>query len=382
MGREARRLGDRIFDLALGKSYFRRWTSGSADGLREGGPASRRARATKRMSARFAEPAPPPLSRLRWEALSGIEIPKLLVRSPWLARAPRGDAVVAVLPGYGADDTSTLPLRWFLGRLGHDVHGWRLGRNRGDAPALIPGVVRGVRELAERHGEPVHLVGQSLGGVLARETARDHPDLIAQVITLGRRSGRSGSHAVGAGTDAAGLARIEAAIQRRNRTPIRVPLTIIYSRRDGIVNWRACLDEEHPQAEHVEVSSSHLGMGIDPNVWEPWRGVARQVLDRQQVRGGRARRRARPDRRLRVGLVLISPGLGVSPGRMPHGGPDPTGPTGSTAPADHSPPRHPWVPSFMTPTTLHQAKRQPHQAPRRPRGRGPPPRASRGGPPA
>jgi pimeloyl-ACP methyl ester carboxylesterase len=230
------------------------------------------------MSARFADPAPPPLSRLRWEALSGIEIPKLLVRSPWLARAPRGEAVVAVLPGYGADDTSTLPLRWFLGRLGHDVHGWRLGRNRGDVPALIPVVVRGVRELAERHGEPVHLVGQSLGGVLARETARDHPDLIAQVITLGTPVVGGPAHTrVGAGTDAAGLARIDAAIQRRNRIPIRVPLTIVYSRRDGIVNWRACVDEEHPHAEHVEVSSSHLGMGIDPNVWElVARGLARQ----------------------------------------------------------------------------------------------------------
>jgi hypothetical protein len=47
-----------------------------------------------------------------------------------------------------------------------------------------------------------------------------------------------------------------------------VPLTIVYSRRDGIVNWRACVDDGHPHAQHVEVSSSHLGMGMDPNVWE------------------------------------------------------------------------------------------------------------------
>jgi dienelactone hydrolase len=221
------------------------------------------------MSARLAEPAPPPLTHLRWEALSGIEIPKLLVRSPWLARAPRGHAIVAVLPGYGADDGSTLPLRWFLSRLGHEVQGWRLGRNRGDVPALVPQVARAVRELAERHDEPVHLVGQSLGGVLAREIARDRPDLVARVITLGTPVVGGPAHTrVGAGTDAAALARIDAAIRRRNRTPIRVPLTIVYSRRDGIVNWHACIDEEHPRAEHVEVSSSHLGMGIDPRVWE------------------------------------------------------------------------------------------------------------------
>ena len=35
LGIQPRRLGDRLFDLALGKSYFRRWTSQSLNGLRE-----------------------------------------------------------------------------------------------------------------------------------------------------------------------------------------------------------------------------------------------------------------------------------------------------------------------------------------------------------
>jgi hypothetical protein len=49
--------------------------------------------------------------------------------------------------------------------------------------------------------------------------------------------------------------------------PVPVPLTIIYSRRDGIVAWQACLDHTSPDSEHVEVSSTHIGMGIDPDVW-------------------------------------------------------------------------------------------------------------------
>jgi pimeloyl-ACP methyl ester carboxylesterase len=214
-------------------------------------------------------PGPPPAQLLGWEALSGLELGRLLVRSPRLLAAPRGDAPVVVLPGYGADDASTLPLRWFLGRLGHEVHGWALGRNRGDVPALMPRVARVVTELAERRGEPVHLVGQSLGGVLARETARDQPETVAQVITLGTPVVGGPAHTrLGARYDAAALARIDAGIRSRSRVPISVPLTIVYSRRDGIVNWRACIDRDNPQAQHVEVSSSHLGMGIDPKVWE------------------------------------------------------------------------------------------------------------------
>src|SRR5690606_6278098 len=49
--------------------------------------------------------------------------------------------------------------------------------------------------------------------------------------------------------------------------PIRVPLTVMFSKRDGIVAWQACLDHSSPFVEHIEVSSTHIGMGIDPDVW-------------------------------------------------------------------------------------------------------------------
>ena len=54
----------------------------------------------------------------------------------------------------------------------------------------------------------------------------------------------------------------------RLATPIQVPITAVYSRRDGIVAWEACLDQDNPGATNVEVSSSHFGMGLDPEVWE------------------------------------------------------------------------------------------------------------------
>lgn len=173
-----------------------------------------------------------------------------------------------VLPGFGADDLSTVPLRSFLRRLGHEVEGWTLGRNGGDVEALLPRVAERARILSERRSEPVHLIGQSLGGVLAREIARDQPERVAQVITLGTPIvGGPSFTRLGFRYGEAEQARIGAAIRQRSRVPIRVPVTVVYSRRDGIVAWEACIDHDNPQVEHVEVSSSHFGMGIDPSVW-------------------------------------------------------------------------------------------------------------------
>ena len=45
---------------------------------------------------------------------------------------------------------------------------------------------------------------------------------------------------------------------------LRVPVTAIHSRTDGIFDWRRCLQPELPLAENVEVVSSHLGMASNP----------------------------------------------------------------------------------------------------------------------
>lgn len=211
---------------------------------------------------------PPPVTRLAWEALTGRELARLLIAVPSLLGAPRGTTPVVVLPGFRLGDVSTFPLREFLRRLGHTVEGWGLGVNRGDVPTLMPRVAEQVADLARRLGEPLHLIGQSLGGVLARETARDRPELVAQVITIGSPVVGGPSYTrVAMAYPEARLAEIRRGIAQRNRSPIRVPITAVYSRRDGIVSWEACIDSASPQVEHVEVGSSHLGMALDPTVW-------------------------------------------------------------------------------------------------------------------
>lgn len=215
--------------------------------------------------------SPPPPGGL-WRELSGaLELPRLLLRAPELARAPRGrGAPLLVLPGFGASDGSTAPLRGYLRWLGHRPLGWGLGVNRGDVPALIPRVIGRAEALAELRGGPVPLVGWSLGGVLAREAARERPDLVSRVVTLG-------SPVVGGPkyTTVAGFYRrrgidldaIEAEVAARNARPIEVPVLAIYSRRDGVVSWQACIDEHSPDVEHVEVTASHIGLGFSAEVW-------------------------------------------------------------------------------------------------------------------
>ena len=62
------------------------------------------------------------------------------------------------------------------------------------------------------------------------------------------------------------LDAIEQAVEERNRIPISVPLTAIYSRRDAVVQWEACIDHYNRHCEHIEVDASHLSLGFDPRV--------------------------------------------------------------------------------------------------------------------
>jgi len=189
-----------------------------------------------------------------------------------LAAAPRGAGEpVLVLPGMGVGDLSTWTLRRYLRRQGFAAQGWGLGRNRPDVARNLARLLVRLELLATAAGAPLALVGWSLGGVLARELARLRPDLVRRVITLGSPVERGlGATAVASlfrlqGWDLAAMARIVAAA---NETPIRVPVTAIFSRRDGIVDWRSCLDRATPGVEHLEATSCHWGLGLDPEVLE------------------------------------------------------------------------------------------------------------------
>ena len=211
----------------------------------------------------------------RWSLLNESrffwDVAQSMARLPLLMTQPRGagDPVV-VLPGFAASDTSTVPLRAFLRVLGHDAHGWGLGINGGDVAALLPRMIAQIERRAVATGARVRLVGWSLGGVLAREAARDRPELVERVVTLGSPVvGGPKYTAAGRSYQQRGfdLDAIEASVAERERTPLRVPVTAIYSKRDGIVAWQACIDRHNAGVEHIEVNSSHTGLGVHAEVY-------------------------------------------------------------------------------------------------------------------
>jgi len=213
----------------------------------------------------------------RFTALRELRAPldwaTLLLRAPELRKAPRGDGrPVMLLPGYGTDEYAMRPLRRYLRYLGYDVYDWGLGRNRGDVDGDVRRIGERLGSLSdELAGEPITLIGWSLGGVIARETARHYPARVREVITLGspiiggpKYTAVAARFAAAEGID---LDALEKEAHARNSLGIRQPVTSVYSKLDGVVDWRASIDVYNRQARNIEVRSSHFGIGINARVW-------------------------------------------------------------------------------------------------------------------
>lgn len=206
----------------------------------------------------------PPLFLLAGEPLrAGMEWAASMA-SPWLALAPRGDGhPVLVLPGLFADDSYTQLLRAFLRARGFDAQPWRGGRNLGRWEALDEVVLPAVRRLSDRAGQPVSVIGASMGGVFAREAARREPERVRCVVTFS--SPASGPHRANHVWPWFELASGQPAEAASAPPPApSVPSTSIYTRSDGLLAWQPCAPPEGPLAENVEVAGSHLGL-----VWNP-----------------------------------------------------------------------------------------------------------------
>lgn len=224
---------------------------------------------------------PPPRSGLVREVRGLLELPRLLLRLPILARQPRGRGEpVLVLPGYGAGNASTFLLKAYLRLLGYQVRGLGRGARSKEVPELLVRVLKRLVQFARKARQEVRIVGWSLGGYLAREAARERPDLVRQVITLGTPVVGGPKYTVFAhdlrrrGLD---IDAMEAQIESRNRTSLTIPVTAIYSRADAVVTWEACIDRHGLNVEHIEVSTTHLGLGFSPEVY---RIIARRLAER------------------------------------------------------------------------------------------------------
>ena len=208
---------------------------------------------------------------------------RLAAQTPRLLRSQHAKhaARVVHLPGLGATDRSSVPIRSYLASRGHRVSGWGLGRHGRHPRATTERFIPLLESIAEADG-PAALVGWSLGGVVARETARMRPDLVSRVVTYGTPLGGPRFTSASGLYSPAELLDIERDIADAQAETINVPITAIYSKQDGVVDWTTCIDRTTPHAVNIEVGSTHLGMGLDPDVWLTVAGA----LDQPSGQGG------------------------------------------------------------------------------------------------
>ena len=202
------------------------------------------------------------------EARGIFEFNASLLLSPLLMRAPKGDGhPVLALPGFLASDLSMAPMRRYLKEIGYDTHAWRMGRNIGGVSRMRAALRDRLAEIHSATGRKVSIVGWSLGGVYARDLALQLPDMVRSVITLG--SPFSGDVRATNATrlyEALSGEAVDDASELRTAIAgdMPVPTTSIYSRADGIVNWRTCLLRPSDTAENIEVYlASHIGLGVN-----------------------------------------------------------------------------------------------------------------------
>jgi triacylglycerol lipase len=204
--------------------------------------------------------------------------------TPYAARGvPRIEEPVILVPGFMAGDATLRAMSRSLRRRGFRTYRAHIHANVGCTRAAADELESRIESIAIKRGSRVRIVGHSLGGMLARGLAVRRPDLISGIVTMGSpmlapgahhllltasvdvlvRLSRAGVPGLMAEECVAGDCARQSFHESREPLPTDVAFTAIYSRRDGIVDWRACID---PGAHAVEVTASHLGMALDPRV--------------------------------------------------------------------------------------------------------------------
>ncbi|MEZ5681848.1 MAG: alpha/beta fold hydrolase [Erythrobacter sp.] len=214
-----------------------------------------------------AEPRPDDARGPRWqlllrEFLWPLEPLKRKLGEPLEIARTRTPQTVMLLPGFGAHP---IRMRWMARKLeaaGHTAKKWGLGYNFGATADRFERVEQRLVALFERDHHPVALVGWSLGGVMARELAKKHPDKVSKVITMG--SPFSGSPRANNGWRAyqaiAGHRVDEPEIDTVVSEKPPVETVAIWSPRDGVVHPRSACGKAGERDRAIPVRCSHMGL--------------------------------------------------------------------------------------------------------------------------
>lgn len=219
------------------------------------------------------QPRPADVRGPKWQALLGE------LRTPvehWQAsrrnramdeQAPESRAVM-LLPGFGTHPARMKPLRIALEAAGHRVSDWGLGFNFGPTEDRFERLCERVLTMARKEGEPLVLVGWSLGGLFAREVAKRHPEAVRLVITMGTpfSGDRRANNAWRAYQLIAGHSVDEPPIGQDMAAKPPVPTVALWSARDGIISPRSSCGRKGERDLAIPMRCTHLGFAAHPDV--------------------------------------------------------------------------------------------------------------------
>ncbi len=238
------------------------------------------------------------------EALWGLDWLSLRLSPVYLGiGAPRGDgSPVVLVPGFLTTDAYLVEMYFWLRRIGYSPHLSGIGLNADCVHALTKRLEKTVEDVHADGGRPVRIIGHSLGGSLARRVALERPDIVTQIISLGSPIQSLEVHPAVTAT-----ARLVAARARHPRPegavpgagshlldcecvtdhcvpapPSSVRRAALYTRTDGVINWRNCLEPD-PSLNH-EVGGTHIGLVFNPRAYRVIAGLLAEATDTSQSR--------------------------------------------------------------------------------------------------
>jgi triacylglycerol lipase len=198
---------------------------------------------------------------------------------------PRGDrSAVVLVPGFLGTDSYLRDMSCWLRRVGYRPYMSGIGRNAECLDVLTQRLLETIETAYTETGARVHLIGHSLGGIMARSAATQRPQWVASVITLGSPFRGIRSHPVVLAASDRVRARITSSRETRDqegcytgycscetvtawakRFPLSVSQAAVYTKSDGIVDWRFCINGD--PATDVEVVGTHVGLAFNPFVY-------------------------------------------------------------------------------------------------------------------
>ncbi|WP_026776972.1 alpha/beta fold hydrolase [Polaribacter sp. Hel_I_88] len=216
---------------------------------------------------------PPPLFNVLLETRAVTEWTSMFWLYPFIPKhKSEKSKPILLMPPYLGNDNSTIFVRKYLKSIGFKTYKWDLGVNMINSKSL-PKLIEKLDEIYEKHQEKVSLVGWSGGGIFAKIIANRYPEKVAQLITIG-------SPVWGVKDMKTPIVRTlefvrGAKLRERNLKFIKeldeipkVPITCIYTKTDGLIPWKNCMEAEtfRDDIKNVEVFGSHCGMGANATV--------------------------------------------------------------------------------------------------------------------